>query len=332
MSSSNVPAKWYADPSGQFELRYWDGDVWTDHVATKGKQGVSPLVPTAVVPAATPKVADGPGTDVAVAAGKEPGMFARLRNERKDKLQDRDQFEALALQAAAGDAAAFSALPAALAEARGLWRAGKFEAKAWEAMTAAVRHVISDDVMTVDEEAHLHRLGAVLGTPVDAIGGKNFPLLEELVIAGINDGRFPRLEHPPIMVKNGERAYGSFGVALMKEVTIREFRGGSSSVSVPLGGGVRYRVGGFLGRSVVVGTELVAQDTGILVVTSTRSVFIGQKKTLEFRNDKLLGLEQFTDGLRLNVSNRQTASLFKMPPGQSPSIAAALISASSSAS
>jgi len=67
-------------------------------------------------------------------------------------------------------------------------------------------------------------------------------------------------------------------------------------------------------------------------VTSSRTVFVGQKKTLEFRKDKLVGLEQFTDGIRLNVSNRQTASLFTMPAGQSPSIAAALISASSSRS
>jgi hypothetical protein len=60
-------------------------------------------------------------------------------------------------------------------------------------------------------------------------------------------------------------------------------------------------------------------------VTSQRVLFTGRAKTLEFRNDKMVGLEQFKDGLRLSVSNRQTASLFKL---QSPSIAAALISAS----
>jgi hypothetical protein len=26
-----VPANWYADPSGRFELRYWDGNAWTEH-------------------------------------------------------------------------------------------------------------------------------------------------------------------------------------------------------------------------------------------------------------------------------------------------------------
>lgn len=33
-----VPAGWYADPSGRYELRYWDGNQWTEHVARGGQQ------------------------------------------------------------------------------------------------------------------------------------------------------------------------------------------------------------------------------------------------------------------------------------------------------
>lgn len=33
-----VPAGWYADPSGRYELRYWDGGKWTEHVARGGQQ------------------------------------------------------------------------------------------------------------------------------------------------------------------------------------------------------------------------------------------------------------------------------------------------------
>jgi hypothetical protein len=39
------PADWYADPSGRFELRYWNGSDWTEHVARKGKQFTDPPVP-----------------------------------------------------------------------------------------------------------------------------------------------------------------------------------------------------------------------------------------------------------------------------------------------
>ena len=34
----SVPADWYKDPSGRFELRYWNGSAWTEHVATGGTQ------------------------------------------------------------------------------------------------------------------------------------------------------------------------------------------------------------------------------------------------------------------------------------------------------
>ncbi|MBV1893538.1 MAG: DUF2510 domain-containing protein [Ilumatobacteraceae bacterium] len=39
-----VPAGWYADPSGRFELRYWDGASWTEHVSRAGQQFTDPPV------------------------------------------------------------------------------------------------------------------------------------------------------------------------------------------------------------------------------------------------------------------------------------------------
>lgn len=33
-----VPAAWYADPAKRYELRYWDGKEWTEHVARGGQQ------------------------------------------------------------------------------------------------------------------------------------------------------------------------------------------------------------------------------------------------------------------------------------------------------
>jgi len=41
---SAVPAGWYADPSGRFELRYWDGAAWTEHVSRAGQQFTDPPV------------------------------------------------------------------------------------------------------------------------------------------------------------------------------------------------------------------------------------------------------------------------------------------------
>ena len=36
--SADVPANWYKDPSSRYELRYWNGTSWTEHVSTAGKQ------------------------------------------------------------------------------------------------------------------------------------------------------------------------------------------------------------------------------------------------------------------------------------------------------
>lgn len=38
-------ANWYPDPGGRHEVRYWDGQRWTDHVTTNGVQSVDPLPP-----------------------------------------------------------------------------------------------------------------------------------------------------------------------------------------------------------------------------------------------------------------------------------------------
>jgi TIR domain/Protein of unknown function (DUF2510) len=37
-------AGWYPDPSRRFELRYWDGSHWTEHVSTGGRQAADPPV------------------------------------------------------------------------------------------------------------------------------------------------------------------------------------------------------------------------------------------------------------------------------------------------
>ena len=41
---ATVPAAWYADPSGRFDLRYWNGKEWTEHVARSGQQFTDPPV------------------------------------------------------------------------------------------------------------------------------------------------------------------------------------------------------------------------------------------------------------------------------------------------
>ncbi len=43
-ATSTTPAGWYPDPSGRFEMRYWDGGQWSEHVARGGQQFTDPPV------------------------------------------------------------------------------------------------------------------------------------------------------------------------------------------------------------------------------------------------------------------------------------------------
>jgi hypothetical protein len=44
---SSPAAAWHPDPMGRHQLRYWDGQAWTEHVSTNGVQAVDPLQPSA---------------------------------------------------------------------------------------------------------------------------------------------------------------------------------------------------------------------------------------------------------------------------------------------
>ena len=44
-SMSENPASWHPDPMGRHQLRYWDGNAWTDHVSDNGVQTTDPLQP-----------------------------------------------------------------------------------------------------------------------------------------------------------------------------------------------------------------------------------------------------------------------------------------------
>lgn len=43
-------ANWYPDPLHRYEVRYWDGGTWTEHVATQGSQAIDPPVSVSQAP------------------------------------------------------------------------------------------------------------------------------------------------------------------------------------------------------------------------------------------------------------------------------------------
>jgi len=184
------------------------------------------------------------------------------------------------------------------------------------AMGTRLDELLDDDYLSDEEEnafmAGLQSLGISAHDIIVALG----PNYSKMQIASFNAGRLPSLDAYSIMLKKGEVAHLEERVQLMKEVTLRETRGGYGGFSFPVTKGVRFRTGAFKAHSVVVGTAIQVADVGTLTVTSQRVVFSGSRKTLEFLLPKIVGIQVFTDGVQIAVSNRQNPSLFKLGDGQ----------------
>jgi hypothetical protein len=71
------PAGWHNDPYGRYQLRYWGGSAWTEHVSTNGVQQVDPLGTSTIVPFAIPQTAtDAPATGLGFSAPIASGAAA----------------------------------------------------------------------------------------------------------------------------------------------------------------------------------------------------------------------------------------------------------------
>src|SRR5581483_1102208 len=155
-------------------------------------------------------------------------------------------------------------------------------AKRTEAFEAYVRQAVGDDVLTPEEETHVQDLVRVLGIDLGAFLAANPDLGRHVMIAEANGGFLPEVPSPHLIPKKGEVVHLEIRATLLRDVAIREMRGGYSGFSFPIGKtGIRYRVGGYRGHSVIVGTKRVPDDQGTLVISSQRAVFLGNQKTLD---------------------------------------------------
>ncbi len=125
-----------------------------------------------------------------------------------------------------------------------------------------------------------------------------------------------------VIVREGEMVHMKALARLMKHANVRGYRSSHSGLSYRVSKGVRYYEGGASGRSMIVGTQLMEDDVGLLTITSQRAIFVGSKRTVEMPYSKLRGLGVFVDGIEFHMSNRTNAPLFRVERGEA--VAAAL--------
>jgi hypothetical protein len=208
-------------------------------------------------------------------------------------------------------------LPARLDQIKARAMEAKLPTKDYDRLRAgliepAVDAVLADDLLSEAEETALFEALDRLGVTDEILHSNGGAILDRLMVAKVNDGRLPAIEHPHLMAQPGEVVHLETNAQLMKVVAIREWQSGSHGVSFRIMKGVTYRTGVTRGKMVTTGSTVEVADAGALSVTDRRIVFTGQTKTLEFRFDKLAAMELFSDGVRLGVTNRQTTSTFTL--------------------
>jgi hypothetical protein len=196
---------------------------------------------------------------------------------------------------------------------------------AWPAISAYADGALADDVLSEEEGTLFVDAATALGIDPDTLNVTNPALLARLAIARVNDGRLPEIEQPVrIIPKAGEVVHLQTLAGLLKEVAIRQWQGGYGGVGFRVAKGVTFRTGQVKGRSVVVGSEIKIDDTGILSVTSSRVVFLGDRKTVDIPFTKLVGLNVFSDGVTLQSSSRQNAVPLRVDEGYGEVVAATI--------
>lgn len=114
---------------------------------------------------------------------------------------------------------------------------------------------------------------------------------------------------------------GEGGIVVMPNTSLVEMRraqghyvGGYSGVSVPIGGGIRFRTGGGRGHFVPGPEGLTEVDEGHAIITTHRTLFTGARFTREWQIAKMISVDYLKGTQRgevyamLGVSNRQKVS------------------------
>ena len=115
-----------------------------------------------------------------------------------------------------------------------------------------------------------------------------------------------------LVLKPKEIAAVEVDATLCRFKSKTEFVGGSHGLSIPLGHGFRYRVSSFRGHPVQ--SEYLAHlDTGKLIVTNMRLVFLGAKREVSTPIAKLLQIEPYSDAIGIAREGKETKEIYLVP-------------------
>ncbi|HJH09071.1 MAG TPA: TerB family tellurite resistance protein [Psychrobacter pasteurii] len=165
-----------------------------------------------------------------------------------------------------------------------------------KAYKKAYEHVVSDDVVTDQEDKALERIQRLFNIPSDMIAAELQVLDKHKLLRQIQSGILPTC-HTNIILKKDEVAHFSYFADLIEERAVRgRYQGGSAGVSIRVAKGVSFRVGQSRG-TYQSDREPVAVSSGKLIVTNKRIIFDGDKKSFNITIGQLLSYEVFDNSI-----------------------------------
>jgi hypothetical protein len=126
---------------------------------------------------------------------------------------------------------------------------------------------------------------------------------QEILTRFSSSGGLPVIQDPPVILQDGELGVLMAKSQLMEERAVR--RAGY--------GGIRVARGVWIGGSQSEPHgELRTIDSGTLVLTNQRLVFLGTLRTSEIPLKKIVSITRWLDAIQINMSGRQKAQLFSV--------------------
>lgn len=144
--------------------------------------------------------------------------------------------------------------------------------------------------------------------------------------ACIATGVLPEIDPSTMHILPGERCHFELEGSIVEERMVTTgWASGSQGLGIRIARGLYFRVGATRGHYIRE-KQMVRVSNGSLVLTSKRLAFLGAPKSLEAKWSKVLGVEAYSDGLQIFLSNRAKSPLVLFSDGEPGDVVGAICS------
>lgn len=189
-----------------------------------------------------------------------------------------------------------------------------YKQSAVKLMQAVLNKAVEDRRLSPEEDTFLLLLSEHLGVEVRRSASTASQLEKFSLLWYIENIGAPTLDECPIALQKNEFWHFSAPVQWyeLRTRTVRiNYHGPVASIRIARG--LRYRFGSITPQRIT-RDELTLVDTGTVYLTNKRVIFNGEKKNTSIRYSAMIGIEVFSDALKLEKANGRSPLLVTSNP------------------